>query len=300
MPSTVFPVASAVELLPLALGLRLGPATLAVADRDRSLGFYRDFLGLTLLQEDARHGEPTLTLGVDGQAVLRLVVRPGIGRLPRNVTGLYHAAILLPTRAALARIVLRLAEARYPFGASDHSVSEALYLDDPDGNGLEIYRDRPREQWAWRAGQVQMTTQPLDLESVVADLGDGEPRWATMPAGTTLGHLHLRVGDAEAAERFYADVLGFDVVAVFPGARFMSVDGYHHHLGANCWESANGQPRSDDTGGLVEWEIVLPTTDDLVATARRLSAGGVTIDARADGSLDILDPWQTRLVLRTA
>ena len=239
------------ELTPLARGLHLGPATLAVADRERSLAFYRDFLGLSVIEESSRHGEPAITLGVGRQAVIRLVVRRGIAPLPRNVTGLYHAAILLPTRTALARIIVRLAEARYPFGASDHAVSEALYLDDPDGNGLEIYRDRPRDTWQWRAGQVQMTTLPLDLENVVAELRDDEPRWAPMPAGTTLGHMHLRVGDVEAAERFYADVLGFDVVAGFPGARFFSVDGYHHHLGTNCWQSASGQPRSEATAGLI-------------------------------------------------
>ena len=298
MTTTVSPAAPLTDLAPLSPALRLGPATVAVADRDRSLAFYRDFLGLTLLDEGPWQGEPSLTLGAGDQAVLRLVVRPGVGRLPRNVTGLYHAAILLSDRAALARIVLRLAEARYPFGASDHAVSEALYLDDPDGNGLEIYRDRPREDWSWRAGYVQMATLPLDLEAVVAELGDGEPRWAPMPVGTTLGHMHLRVGDADAAEQFYADVLGFDVVAAFPGARFMSVDCYHHHLGANSWESANGRPRSDDTAGLIEWEIVLPDTDALEAVASRLSAAGVPIERRPDGSLAVLDPWQTQLVLR--
>ena len=280
-------------------GLRLGSVTLAVADRQRSLAFYRDFLGLSLIEEGTRHGEPTITLGAAGTAVIRLVVRPGIAPLPRRVTGLYHAAILLPNRTALARIVLRLADARYPFGAADHGVSEALYLDDPDGNGLEIYRDRPRDEWIWRDGQIAMTTIPLDLQSIVDEIGEGDPRWAPLPAGTTLGHMHLRVGDASAAERFYAGVLGFDVVARVPGARFMSVDGYHHHLGANSWESAAAQPRSEDTAGLIEWEIILPTIDDIVATASRLSAAGITIDARADGSLDILDPWRTRLVLRT-
>ncbi len=293
-------VPGTLDHIPLAPALRLGPATLAVADRERSLAFYRDFLGLGVIEEGSRHGEPTITLGAGPQPIIRLVVRPGIAPLPRDVTGLYHAAILLPTRAALARVILRLAETRYRFGASDHAVSEALYLDDPDGNGLEIYRDRPRDQWTWREGRVQMTTVPLDLESIVAELGDGDPRWAPMPVGTTLGHMHLRVGDVEAAERFYADTLGFDVVAGFPGARFFSVDGYHHHLGTNAWESANGQLRSEGTAGLVEWEIVLPTVEDMVAVASRLTAAGVTIDARADGSLDVLDPWQTRLVLRTS
>lgn len=293
-------VPTAPDHTPLARGLHLGPVTLAVADRDRSLAFYRDFLGLSVIDEGSRHGEPAITFGVGPQAVIRLVVRPGIAPLPRNVTGLFHAAILLPSRAALARVILRLAEARYPFGASDHGVSEALYLDDPDGNGLEIYRDRPRDKWQWRAGQVEMMTLPLDLENVVAELTDDEPRWAPMPAGTSLGHVHLRVGDVEDAERFYADVLGFDVVASLPGARFFSVNGYHHHLGTNSWQSANGQPRSEDTAGLIEWDIVLPTVEDVVAVASRLSAAGVTIDARADGALDVLDPWQTRLVLRTA
>ncbi|CAA9543416.1 MAG: Glyoxalase family protein [uncultured Thermomicrobiales bacterium] len=284
---------------PLPPGLRLGPVTLAVADRDRSLAFYRDLLGLEVIDDGVHHGEPTVTLGADRRAIVRLVVRPGIDRLPRNVTGLYHAAILLPDRAALGRVILRLAETRYPFGASDHGVSEALYLDDPDGNGLEIYRDRPRAGWTWRDGRIEMTILPLDLDEIVAELDGDEPSRAPMPAGTTLGHMHLRVGDVDEAERFYAGVLGFDVVAGFPGARFFSVDGYHHHLGTNSWESAGGQPRSDATAGLLGWELVLPTMDDLAATATRLSAAGQTVDAHADGSVEVLDPWRTQLVLRT-
>lgn len=284
----------------LPTGLRLGPATLAVADRERSLAFYREFLGLTVLDEVPHDGEPAVMLGAQGVAVIRIVARPGIAPLPRRVTGLYHAAILLPDRAALGRVILRLAEARYPFGASDHAVSEALYLDDPDGNGLEIYADRDRSEWTWDGDRVRMTTVALDLDAVVAAIPDGSPRWAPMPAGTTLGHVHLRVGDAGAAERFYAGTVGFDVVASFPGATFMSVGGYHHHLGANSWETGGAPPRSDATAGLIEWEIVLPTVDDVAATAARLAAAGVTTGARSDGSFDIVDPWGTRLVFRSA
>ncbi len=279
-------------------GLRLGPATLAVADRDRSLAFYRDFLGLSVLDATDDAEAPLITLGAGDRPVLRLAVRPGIASLPRDVTGLYHAAILLPDRPALGRVILRLAEARYPFGASDHGVSEALYLDDPDANGLEIYVDRPRETWRWSGDRIEMTTLPLDLQAIVDTIPAGTPRWAPMQAGTRLGHMHLRVGNANEAERFYAGVLGFDVVAAMPSARFMSVDGYHHHLGVNHWESAGGRPRSDDTAGLVRWEIVLPTDAVVTALAERLDAAGHPITTDATGTLAIPDPWGTELIIR--
>ncbi|HEV2529844.1 MAG TPA: VOC family protein [Thermomicrobiales bacterium] len=279
-------------------GLRLGPATLAVSDRERSLAFYRNFLGLAVLDESTGGDDQLVTLGTDDRSVLRLAVRPGVAPLPRDVTGLYHAAILLPDRPALGRIILRLAGTRYPFGASDHGVSEALYLDDPDGNGLEIYVDRPRHIWTWEGDRVAMTTLPLDLQAVVDTIPSDSPRWAPMPAGTSLGHMHLRVGNADEAERFYADVLGFDVVAAMPSARFMSVDRYHHHLGVNHWESAGGRPRTDATAGLVSWELVLPSATDLDSLADRLGASGHLVHRSSDGSLSIADPWGTVLVVR--
>jgi catechol 2,3-dioxygenase len=280
-------------------GLRLGPATLAVADRDRSVAFYRDFLGLTLLSEATEGDRKVLTLGAGEVAVLRLEVHPGVAPLPRDVTGLYHAAILLPDRPALGRVILRLAEARYPFGASDHGVSEALYLDDPDANGLEIYADRPRDTWQWAGERIQMTTLPLDLQAIVDTIPAGDPRWAPMPEGTTLGHMHLRVGNADEAERFYATTLGFDVVAAMPSARFMSVDGYHHHLGTNHWESAGGRRRDPATAGLIRWEIILPTATDVAALADRLEPAGVAVAVSGD-ALTIHDPWGTELVVRAA
>lgn len=285
---------------PLPTDLTLGAATLAVADRDRSLAFYRDLLGMTLLGEDttAASGETALALGAGDRTVLRLVVRPGIVPLPRDVTGLFHAAILLPTRRALAEMLFRLGTARYPIGMSDHLVSEALYLDDPDGNGLEIYRDRPRDTWTWDGDQIRMATIPLDVRDVLSEIEPGEAGVTPMPDGTRLGHMHLRVADTGAADRFFRDVLGFDLVARVPRARFYSVNGYHHHVGTNSWESAGGSPRTDATAGLIEWRLIVPDRPALDAVAARLATAGLTAERQDDGSVAINDVTSTRLVLR--
>jgi catechol 2,3-dioxygenase len=217
-----------------------------------------------------------------------------------RATGLFHQAFLVPTRRDLALALVRLARAGWPLtGASDHLVSEALYLSDPEGNGIEIYRDRPREQWPREGDGVRMDTLPLDLEGVLGEL-DGDPGDpGPMPEGTRIGHVHLKVADVPATEAFYSGVLGFDVMAHMPSASFMSAGGYHHHLGANVWHSRGGQPPPPGARGLRSFEIVLPSAGDVAAAEGRLQDAGVET-ARSDGDVVAADPSGNRLRLRAA
>ena len=212
---------------------RLGRVRLQVASLDRSLPFYEDVLGLRRL--DRRDGVATLGASGDGTALVELHERAGARPVPRRGRlGLYHFAVLLPDRAALGRFLAHLAARGVRAGMSDHAVSEALYLTDPDGLGIEVYADRPRDAWRYAGRQLHMHTEPLDTASLLA-AGGGAP-WAGMPPGTVIGHVHLHVGDIDAAAAFYHAALGFDkVVWSYPGALFLSAGGYHHHLGTNTW-----------------------------------------------------------------
>jgi len=243
---------------------RIGAVRIAVADLDRAVDFYERAIGLSTLDS----AEGVARLGPEGgSAILELEPDPGAPQRPPGSTGLFHFAILVPSRADLAAALLRVSDAGWRFtGASDHLVSEALYLNDPEHNGIEIYRDRPREQWDYDSGQVRMATIPLDLDAVMADLGDADPS-APMPAQTTMGHVHLNVSDLETTEEFYAGGLGLDVtVRGYPGALFMSAGGYHHHIGANTW-AGEGAPRPPVGAlGLRSFEIVTPEGEECDST----------------------------------
>jgi catechol 2,3-dioxygenase len=274
----------------------LGPATLAVADAGRSLRFYRDLLDFQVL----RAGEREIVLGAAGAELLRLEVQADLRPRAHDTTGLYHVAILLPSRVDLAHMLRRLAEARYPIGASDHLVSEALYLSDPDENGLEIYRDRPRAEWRYQPdGQIQMDTLRLDLADVLGELERGAAPWNGMPAGTRIGHMHLQVADLRAAEAFYHGVLGFDItVQLFKfGALFLSAGGYHHHIGLNTWQSAGASPAPPDTAGLRSFVVELPSPAALEQVRARIAAAGLPTRERA-GALAVDDPWRNTVVLK--
>lgn len=251
----------------------VGHVHLRVADLDRALEFYRDLLGF----REAWRGGDTVMLSADGRYpfALGLTATGDAAPAPRRRSGLYHAAFLLPGRAALGRLLRRLLEHNVALdGASDHLVSEALYLRDPEGNGLELYSDRPSEQWPWNGDQVDMTTRELDLRDLLAAGGD---RSAPSPEGTRLGHVHLRVSDLGRAETFYHRALGFDVtLRRYPGALFLSAGGYHHHLGTNVW-AGQGIPPAATTGpGLWYFTIRLPGPDDLARASARLRAHGIT------------------------
>lgn len=247
----------------------VGWVTLGVADLEMMTRYYEQVIGLTLLRGDETSSE----LGVDGQPIVRLEARPHGRRYP-NAPGLYHLAILVPTRADLGQWLRHYisTQNRMIDGAGDHFVSEALYLSDPEGNGLEIYRDRPRDTWEFRNGELVMGTAAVDLPAVVAAAHDAP--FTGMPSGTTLGHVHLQVRDVAEAVRFYGDVLGFDYMVGFASAGFMSAGGYHHHLGMNTWHSRRADPAPAGSLGLINYSIVLPTQaarDALLAHLNRLN-----------------------------
>jgi catechol 2,3-dioxygenase len=274
----------------------LGSTTLAVADAQRSLRFYRDFLGFQVLRTD----DQQIVLGADGVPLLNLDAQPTLRPRPRPTTGLFHVAILLPSRLDLARVLRRLLEARYPIGASDHLVSEALYLDDPDGNGLEIYRDRPRAEWRRQpSGQIAMDTRQLDLADVLAELTPANEAWTGMPPGTRIGHMHLQVADLAQAEAFYHGLLGFDVMVRYNGALFLSAGGYHHHIGLNIWQSAGAPPPPPDVVGLRSFIVELPSDAARAEVQARLTAAGVPTRPQED-ALAVDDPWGDTILLTVA
>ena len=239
--------------MPLPADAHIGQVSLAVRDLDRSLLFYRDVLGFTETHRDGR----TAHLSPDGGRVLvALHERTDAIPKPRRSSGLFHFAILVPSRAALGRSLRRLAEKRWPMsGAADHLVSEALYLTDPDGLGIEIYRDRPRDTWRIDSGELAMATDPLDLQAVHDEPGAATP-WSGLEAATVMGHVHLHVPHLDTAEAFYCGRIGFEpVVRRYPGALFVAAGGYHHHLGLNTWVGVGAPPPPDNAVGLRSFTI---------------------------------------------
>jgi catechol 2,3-dioxygenase len=275
----------------------VGTVRLTVTDLDRSRAFYERAVGLRPTELD----DGTLALGAAGERPLIELRGDSAARgLNRRAPGLYHLAVLVPTRLDLAFALARIAEARYPLdGASDHLVSEALYLSDPDGNGIEIYRDRPRAEWPRAGDQLQMSTLPLDLDDVIGELRAATELQASVPSGTKIGHVHLQVSDLSEAERFYNGVLGFDVIVRgYPGALFVSAGGYHHHIGLNTWHSAGAAPAPEGSVGLRSFEIELPDEPALEAVLARLDAASIPSTRQCDGVL-ARDPFGNGVVLRT-
>lgn len=247
----------------------LGPVHLTVADLDRAAVFYQTTLGFRIVD----HVQGAARLSATGRPPFHLLLteRPDARR--GRTAGLYHFAILLPSRGDLARVLRHLVEAQAsPAGASDHAVSEALYLHDPEGNGIEIYRDRPRTEWPRRGGELAMGTRPLDLEELLAE---DTRAWDGMPAGTRVGHIHLHVADLARSERFYAGVLGFEVtVRGYPGALFLAAGGYHHHIGMNTWAGEGVPPMDPDGLGLRFFTVVIPDEAARGAAVDRLRRAG--------------------------
>jgi catechol 2,3-dioxygenase len=264
--------------------LALGPVHLTVTDLDRAVGFYQESLGLRLQRRD----DGAAALGAGEDELVVLYGEPGARPAGRHA-GLFHYALLFPAREELARAVQRLVATRTPIsGASDHGVSEAIYLSDPDGNGIELYADRPREQWPPPADgeRVGMFTRALDLDGLLATVAGQEPVRHAGP-GLRMGHVHLHVGDIGAARDFYAGVLGFEPMATYPGAIFVAAGGYHHHVGLNTWRGEGVGPAPERTVGLREWTIVLDP-DELAAVRERLAPAGLGDDGA------IADPWGIR------
>jgi catechol 2,3-dioxygenase len=284
--------------------MAIDPAThvdrvhLTVADLDRSVRFYEERIGL-VRQAFERRDEPVAAMGVPGGTLLVLHESRTAPRA-RRTTGLYHFAILVPSRGDLSRAFQHLIERRtHMQGYSDHAVSEALYLADPDGNGIEIYRDRPREQWPWENGVLQMDSRPLDLQNLIGDPAGGGA-WSGMPAGTRIGHIHLHVSHLDEGERFYRDALGFDLILRYAGtASFLSAGGYHHHVAINTWAGEGAPPPPPGAIGLRHFVLAVPTRDALAAVGRNLAATATTFTG-GDDQIEVADPSGNRILVTIA
>lgn len=267
----------------------IGTVHLQVADLPRALAFYVDLLGLRVIA--AAGGEAHLSATGTEPALLRLTSRSGATPRPRGVTGLFHVAWRAPDRRELGRWLRRLLEARVPLhGASDHGVSEALYLPDPDGLGVELYCDRPRALWPRRGPHVAMVSERLDTADLLA-AADGTGPWDGAHAATDIGHVHLCVSSLKAAEAFYVEGLGFEVMQRdYPGALFLAAGGYHHHLGANTWQSGGGPPPPETAVGLLSFTVVVPEAADVGVVRERLDVvgDGPEVVVPADGTTVIV------------
>jgi catechol 2,3-dioxygenase len=274
-------------------GLRLGPVHLTVTDLSRSIAFYESSIGLQLSRREGAQA----ALGAGGEDLLVLTEEPQARPAGRHA-GLYHFALLNPSRLELARAAQRLIETQTPVsGASDHKISEAIYLPDPDGNGIELAADRSREHW----GDLRDPTalggpEPLDMVSLMAMVEGAEPL-AQAPSDLSVGHLHLHVGDIEGALEFWRDLIGFEVMTRLPSAAFVSAGGYHHHLGLNTWRGEGVPPMPAGTVGLRHWTVVLDSPEEVTAVRARLEAAGAPVEELPDGFL-ARDSWNNAVHVR--
>ena len=271
--------------------IRIGTLRLKVRDLEGISAFYQAVLGLKVIEAGAR----SVTLGTGSKPLLTLEGDQKLAPRDPRQPGLFHSAFLLPSRAELARWLTHVAEQRVPLqGASDHNVSEAIYLADPEGNGIEVYADTPLARWRGAGGEVHMTTEPLDLEKLLK-AGAGS-RWGGFPEDGMIGHLHLQVGDTALADRFYRDVLGLEITTRYPGASFYGSGGYHHHLAGNVWHSRRAQPQEEETAGLDGFSLLLRDADEREAILVRAEGRGIAVDRRPEGAV-LHDPWGFAITL---
>ena len=273
--------------------MRVGQVTLRVRNLDLVADYYRDAIGLTVMQRT-----PTgARLGAGGVPLLDLSRRANAPTEARNAAGLYHTAFLMPTRKDLARWLVHAASNKVPLsGFADHLVSESVYLDDPEGNGIEVYADRAPENWKWDGTTVAMATDPLDIDGLLTLTNSRIPDYAGAPEGLRIGHMHLRVGDLEQADRFYGGVIGFDPTRKRTGAAFLSSGRYHHHLGINVWQSAGAGRRADAATGLAWFSLEVAKPEMLEAQEQRLRQAGAPAAAISNG-IETADPWGTKVRL---
>ncbi|OKP72611.1 glyoxalase [Paenibacillus sp. P3E] len=268
--------------------LEIGLVQIRVSDLERSLDFYQNVVGLKVLRQTGREVEMT----ADGQHVLLVLREIENARVLRrnSAAGLYHFAILVPDRPSLGLVLRNLIDSGIHVGQGDHLVSEALYIQDPDNNGIEIYRDRPRDTWKYEAnGNVVMTTDPVDVDGLLA-ASEGLA-WTGLSAGTVIGHVHFHVGDLGEAKRFYVDTLGFEQTAAYgDAAMFISAGGYHHHMGLNVWAGQGAPAAPADAAGIDYFTLLLPSVQERDAVAERVRSAGYRVDV-ADGIVTVIDPW---------
>lgn len=254
----------------------VGEVSINVLDLDKAITFYQDIIGLQVLKRNERQA----VLTTDGKTPLLTLEQPA-DVIPKEgrTTGLYHFALLLPTRADLSIFLRHLLQTKYPFGAADHEVSEALYITDPDGNGIEVYSDRPSTDWKWANGEVAMGTDPLDGNDLLEE-SNGE--WSVMPAGTLMGHIHLHVSDLRSTEEFYMQGLGFTVVNRYAGALFTSTGGYHHHIGLNIWNGVGAPAPKENSVGLNWYTLVFANDEARDKVMERLKGIGAVVTEKEE------------------
>lgn len=270
--------------------------TLRVRDPDLMTRFYTEVIGLSVL---AREGTAT-RLGVDGVTLVTLEHRPEAPFEAPTEAGLYHTAFLMPSRTHLASWLIHTAMLQYPFsGFADHRVSEAVYLDDPEGNGIEVYADRAPELWNWNNGTVVMGSEAIDFDSLLALVPNDRDTFQSAPTGTRIGHIHLRAGDIAAARAFYAAAIGLDITSGRDDAVFLSSGGYHHHVALNTWQSVGAGPRDPNATGLAQFTLQVSDAALLHPARERLTQAGAKI-AEAGNALIAADPWGTAVRLAVA
>ena len=273
--------------------LHIGAIGLVARDLDRLANFYRDLLGL----HEIERSRDVVRLGVGDMPLIDIEHRPDAKPDDPVQAGLYHTAFLMPTRRDHARWITHIAHTKVPItGASDHGVSEAFYLDDPEGNGIEVYNDRPRELWNWENGLVTMPTKQLDIEGILEEIDRSTATYANAPAGLRIGHVHLRVGSLEMAEKFYRGTLGLDLTRRRGGATFMSSGGYHHHVGANIWHSDGAGRRDPDRAGLAWFSMEAAEGTAYEGAVARLKSANAPVNA-ITGGIETADPFGNRIRL---
>jgi catechol 2,3-dioxygenase len=267
--------------------------TIKVESLQRSLNFYQEVIGFKVLDESQNKAQLT----ADGETTLLTIEQPEnvTPKQPRT-TGLYHFAILLPERADLGRILNHFAQLNIPLGSSDHLVSEALYLNDPDGNGIEVYWDKPSSEWTWNGGQVEMAVDPINAKAILAE-GKGEP-WTGLPPKTLMGHLHLHAAELNETADFYTKGLGFEVVSRFGNqALFLSTGGYHHHIGLNTWNGVGAPQPAENSVGLSSFDVHFPSEEERNTAISRLKTLGKLVNHEQNGRISIEDPSGNKLYL---
>lgn len=291
------PAAAAAVPFAVTAPVSVGEAALRVRNLDAMIAYYRDAIGLRVIERDANSAR----MGSGGAVLLHLVAAPKASIEPRTHAGLFHIAFLMPARAELARWLVHAAMTRIPLtGFSDHGVSEAIYLDDPEGNGLEVYSDRPREQWQWKDGLVTMGTRQLDVDSILALADTSRNTFERAPAGLVIGHIHLRVGEIAAGRRFYQQALGLNSTrGDREDAAFVASGGYHHHIAINVWNSRGAGPRDKASTGLDWFSLRVRDAGLLSGQLQRLRQASGPVSEIANG-LEATDPWGTTVRLLTA
>jgi len=254
----------------------VGEVNIKVKNLDNAVIFYQNIMGFQVLEQT--EGKAVLT--TDGKTPLLTLEQPA-DVIPKEgkMSGLYHFAILLPSRADLSVFLRHLLQTGYPLGAADHYVSEALYLNDPDGNGIEVYRDRPSTEWTWKNNLVEMATEQLDAEGILAE---SDAEWNGLPSGTVMGHIHLHVGDLQKAEEFYTKGLGFNVVSYYPQAAFLSTGGYHHHIAINTWQGVGAPKPPKNSVGLNWYTLVFPNETERENVIKQLKQLGAPVKKETD------------------